>query len=622
MAQSFPYTYYSCPCYDASGAIPTSIAAKRASQLSAGSAQDDDEDEQTFDPQSSRANYSLFPIEHLLYCADCKQIRCPRCVTEEVLCWFCPSCQLEAGSSAVRGDGNRCQRNCLNCPVCIAPMQVSSLKPSVPNYQLSDEEARGSDGPWILQCLYCQWTSLDIGVHFEKISGIAKQLLDIKNGGELVPPQRERDKDRKLKIDLLDKRRHPDDYRPEERPKADEGKHLQADDAAPTEPVDFDEQYANLLAFYRSQLSREKSSNDHSRHSKYLSRLLSATGRARSNDTKARTMTEARNVDEGLTLVSSKFEALKIQRMKEGGWENTVDATQRLRQINPTVRFSSELRPLPTHLRTKRTKRCRQCRQILSRPENKVVSHRYKIKLLALNQIPRLSIRALAAPPLPFPGASLAPGITPFKYDSLSPFSTTQYLLTLTNPLFDPIKVTLATPSMTSGRIQSKITVLCPQFDVGANTDVWDEALGSGSARRGDAVAPGGPGAQAQAEAGKVWDKGRNWTSVILEVVPGRFVPKDDKTSAPEQDGGVDDDEDYLRSKGLREDEDVLEIPIFVRIEYETESTAVEDRERGTALSASLGNARGDSRGDAGKGKERREEAFWCVLGVGRIALG
>jgi dynactin-4 len=49
----------------------------------------------------------------------------------------------------------------------------------------------------------------------------------------------------------------------------------------------------------------------------------------------------------------------------------------------------------------------------------------------------------------------------------------------------------------------------------------------------------------------------------------------------------------------------VLEIPIFVRIEYETDVGA---DERGL----------GDSRGSKGE-KERREEAFWTVLGVGRI---
>lgn len=51
----------------------------------------------------------------------------------------------------------------------------------------------------------------------------------------------------------------------------------------------------------------------------------------------------------------------------------------------------------------------------------------------------------------------------------------------------------------------------------------------------------------------------------------------------------------------------MLEIPIFVRVEYEADVA-------------------GDERGkDGGGGEERREKrevAFWCVLGVGRIAKG
>lgn len=100
MSQSFPYTYYSCDCYDTNA---TTAAAKRTSQPPTA----EDEDERTFDPRSPRANYSLYPLEHLLYCEDCQQIRCPRCVIEETLNWFCPSCLFEVPSSVIKTDGNR-----------------------------------------------------------------------------------------------------------------------------------------------------------------------------------------------------------------------------------------------------------------------------------------------------------------------------------------------------------------------------------------------------------------------------------------------------------------------------------------------------------------------------------
>jgi hypothetical protein len=46
--------------------------------------------------------------------------------------------------------------------------------------------------------------------------------------------------------------------------------------------------------------------------------------------------------------------------------------------------FCSALRPERIHLRAKRTKRCRSCRQVLIKPEQKAISTRFKIKLMAM----------------------------------------------------------------------------------------------------------------------------------------------------------------------------------------------------------------------------------------------
>ena len=97
-----------------------------------------------------------------------------------------------------------------------------------------------------------------------------------------------------------------------------------------------------------------------------------------------------------------------------------------------------------------------------------------------------------------------------------------------------------------------------------------------------------------QAEAGKVWERGRNWTSVIVEVVPG-LLPASTVAGA-----GVGLAEQW---EELGEDGDVLEIPVFVRIEYDTEAqVGTEEKVEGKG------------------GKVRREVTFWCVLEVGRIA--
>lgn len=131
MASTFPYTYVSCPCADTPVPDP---ARKRRSKESpqkstpertnASNGQDTNEvapphnqdeqdqeqeaeEEQTFDPRSPRSNFSLYPPEQLLYCEDCHQIKCPRCITEEIVSWYCPNCLFETPSSMVRGDANR-----------------------------------------------------------------------------------------------------------------------------------------------------------------------------------------------------------------------------------------------------------------------------------------------------------------------------------------------------------------------------------------------------------------------------------------------------------------------------------------------------------------------------------
>lgn len=112
MARPFPYTLISCPCADVSGPEnPSHRLSRDFSGLAVDKQHPNDRGEEdegrTFDPRSKRANYSLYPPEHLLYCEDCHQIKCPRCVTEEVVCWYCPNCLFETPSSMVRSEGNR-----------------------------------------------------------------------------------------------------------------------------------------------------------------------------------------------------------------------------------------------------------------------------------------------------------------------------------------------------------------------------------------------------------------------------------------------------------------------------------------------------------------------------------
>lgn len=127
MSRPFPYTFISCPCADTPVPDPARKRRSRESpqkqspqkpapQLGTTNEKEpandeqqaeDEDEEQTFDPRSPRSDFSLYPPEQLLYCEECHQIKCSRCITEEIVSWYCPSCLFETPSSMVRTDGNR-----------------------------------------------------------------------------------------------------------------------------------------------------------------------------------------------------------------------------------------------------------------------------------------------------------------------------------------------------------------------------------------------------------------------------------------------------------------------------------------------------------------------------------
>ncbi|KAF2433111.1 hypothetical protein EJ08DRAFT_686476 [Tothia fuscella] len=586
MSQQFPYTYYSCSCVD----TPTSLLPLSRKSVEARSSSD--EEETTFDPRSSRANFSLYPLEHLLYCTECHQMRCSRCTTEEVLCWYCPSCLFEVPSSTVRSEGNRCTRSCYNCPICTSFLTVNLLDAPTE----AQRDAEQPPGPFILSCSYCNWTSLDIGIKFDKANNITGQLQRVRNGGIIVPTPKERENQAERLL-----RKQPNHEEEEE------VKSPLEETPAAQAPPDADDFFSNLNSFYKSQLADTETSagpaefNVHSPSS--IQRLLNlySTGK-KTKRGKPKPMRESLTTAEGLQEYSSSSEEELIHRLATSGWEATTSPSQRSFQERHPPRFTSDLRPTATLLRTKRSKRCKTCRTLLSRPEPKVNTTRYKIKVLALNNIPKVSIRSLNTTPqsLLTDLVTISSSMQQKEYTTLHPLMPYQFLLTLTNPLFDPIKVTLATPTTTPGRVQTRVTILCPQFDVGANTDVWDDALNSTSSQNNPKRKSAAPGLSVasppdnsdgkQAEAGKIWDKGRNWTSVIVEVVPG-VLPG---TPAFVGEGGE-----------VREDEGVVECPVFVKVEYESEGLGAGETPERVRM--------------VGEGKEKREVAFWCVLGVGKI---
>ncbi|KAI1368386.1 dynactin p62 family-domain-containing protein [Xylaria arbuscula] len=564
MASFTPYTYIQCPCHDSTPQGRTADDALLASAHELNEDDDDhDDDGHAFDPRAPRSNFNLYPLEYLLYCDVCHQIRCPRCVSEELVTIYCPSCLFEVGSSSVKTEGNRCTRSCFQCPICVGPLAVQALEsPPDPALPLSESATSHiSQGSWVLTCSYCQWNSSEIGVKFDKPQGIFGQLQKIRYGEE-------------------------------------QAKHVVSGDTSPAKSESIPEnnkaRFAALKSFYGSQTVNANPSAGLSGLGDYglnspgaLTRIMSIYSGNNLNGLKQKnkptTMREAVSANEGFRLTNLD-ESTAISQLRRDGWDGTATSTQNKTQVEEGAQFVDQLWPIPYLLRTKRSKRCPVCRHIISKPESKVSNTRWRIKLVANNSIPSISIKPLNPPP----GSGL-----------LKPMQPAQFLLTFKNPLFDDVKVTLATPATTPGRFASRVTVLCPEFSIDANPDndmYLDDVLKDGEKERQRQRADE---SIHQAEAGKIWERGRNWVSIVVEVIPAslRIEPPPAilrKEGDPEPD-----------LSPLREDEDILEIPMFVRLEWEGEAS---------------GDQVGTATGRDKDVREKRELAYWCAIGIGRIS--
>lgn len=104
---------------------------------------------------------------------------------------------------------------------------------------------------------------------------------------------------------------------------------------------------------------------------------------------------------------------------------------------------SIDLKPLRIPLHSKKSKRCPSCRHILIKPEQKAQSVRYKIKLVAANYLPAITVS------LPHMQAALAllrrSGRTNAEPQdgTMLAGKTYPFQLSFTNPLYDPIQVRL-----------------------------------------------------------------------------------------------------------------------------------------------------------------------------------
>ena len=580
MALAFPYVYISCPCSEKSRQI---LAAKRASREVD---RDDglEEEEKTFDPRHPRSAFSLLPPEHLLYCEECHDIKCPRCITEEIICWYCPSCLFEAPSSMVKSEGNRCTRNCFSCPICTSQLITACTGDT-------------KDGPFILNCNYCMWTTLDVGITFGKPTNIRGQLDRLANGGKSKQPWKADSTDPSRKSSLAREPFSPSDVDADTNPHEKDGYSADLDPTA---------RFNALRSFYKDQITASSTDQGGLPTSALDLAYASPSSLARLMDRysnigkpstkksrqKPHIMREALSKTEGLQV------SLNGYPPSHSDYIDTASSSQLALQHpsylgNPTADYVSDLRPMPTLLRTKRSKRCAECKHILVKPEFKPTSTRYRIKLIALNYIPFITLK-----PVPVPGGLRPPGPDGTPDMLLDPGNPSQWIMTLRNPLFEDVTVTLGSPAVTPGRHAHKVTILCPQFEIGKNGDVWDDALNNPLNKSVANTTATGNGEQI---AGKLYDQGRNWASVVIEIVPALIAME--------------------VGMAMEEDEDVIEVPIRVRLEW-TVSEEGGGRGEGGEGEEKTKKKSEKALEEAGEGDDgRRELAYWMVLGVGRVVF-
>ena len=527
-------------------------------------------------------------------------------------------------------------------------MTLNALPPSTAPPSAPEQQQTTNTPSYILSCPYCQWSTLDIDLTFSKPTNLTEQIKS--------------------------RQQHSHNSNPEGQSQFSTGPPSQANPAAQ------DPRFSRLKSHLLSQLSLTNSSSSTNPlltpsgtlnydSPSSLARIMalytsSLTPYGKKSSSKTSVMREALDASEGLMVFSPEQDIAAVEKLKSVGWSGTVSGEQRREQAiscpeGTQPRFQDELRPIPMLMRTKRAKRCRACRHILVKPEAKISSTRYRIRLIASNTLPSITLKRLASP------SSVSRGATSDLLSALPANGTPQqFLLTLRNPLFEKTHVTLSTPPLLplpkippssthsstrttnfiNPKLTHRITLLCPSFDIGANTDAWDEALSKdtdlashstakekraslsisaiGGGGGGGADGAAGKPKEKVAEAGKIWEKGRNWTTVVLEVVSSRSTTGSNVSpmmdaAAPNQasdgervgdtsrssegredrdgdgDGDEESDDDYENDNEEEDenndDDSILEIPIFVRMEWEAEtSTSAGSTAVGAANIASI----------------------------------
>lgn len=319
------------------------------------------------------------------------------------------------------------------CPNCRNTLSVVSSDPPDPgDGRLSITMSTVGEPPFFLFCNHCRWDSAEVGITFEKPTGLAAQLQKFEDS---TPESLEFDK---LK----------EHFEPVIRASSLSGVNSSA---VPSSAAHSHHLHSNsITAAASAALAR-----DIPGVSKYTPHMRS--GRGASKD-------KTSNKDE-MPEYKSRMDIESASHYGSGGGEVDVDFMKHLENISEVASVeqrwtyswttslqSSDLRPLRIPLHSKRSKRCPVCTHILIKPEQKAQSVRYKIKLVASSYLPAITVALPHQQKTPQDVARrmMNRSTTPAAIEddgaaaAMHAGKTYPFHLALANPLYDPIQVRLS----------------------------------------------------------------------------------------------------------------------------------------------------------------------------------
>ncbi|KAI8816724.1 dynactin p62 family-domain-containing protein [Fimicolochytrium jonesii] len=455
-----PFVCYQCHCQHLNS----------SSKLAEGAQEYDPSGVATSDPPHSAEYLELFPISRLYFCDQCHHSMCPKCIVEEIVSYYCPNCLFEVPTASVKGEKNRCGRNCFECPVCQNTLSVVSTVEQ-PAMATSQSTASAGSAPTpsgnthYLTCGACRWDSLEIGLQFERPTGLATQLLPMEEARQDV------------------------------------------------------KEFSNLRQYFEKMM-KENEANSASNLS--LIRGLSTTGLTLSpsllaaipglsalanlsRKSSSKMVIPRQQNEQKFVSVAKAREEIEKERVDiiRNGSANVTSLRQRLDQSNDAALTRDSYYPQRIQLRTKRSKRCRGCEQLVVKADHKAQSTRFQFKLMGINFFPNIKISQ------PFP-------------DSFAWGTPARIILKFTNPLDVGMSIALATSSssLRSLRLNDlpdvddsrshqncEVTLLAPTFQIDPVQEIWDV----GEETSGLVAGQGQIG---------IHSRKKNTASVIVQVTP------------------------------------------------------------------------------------------------------